>query len=146
MAILVFIWVVWEARIKGNGGFLENAGVENIVYNIGAAIGFSLLLNGALKTLSSWWLAIPQHAQVSQSESEGHQVTSAATNELQNGNLYSKACDEIGIEGNASVDEIRTHWRRNCSRWHPDHGGSHDTWIRKKIAYDMLIACAEHGK
>ena len=146
LGLLVLIWIAWEARIKENGGYLENTGAENIIYNIGAAIGFSLLLNGAWKTLVNWWPAIPQQVQPSQSESEERQEIPAATNETQDGNLYSKACDEIGIQINASVEEIRMHWRGNCSRWHPDRGGDHDTWIRKKMAYDMLIAWAEYDK
>lgn len=33
---------------------------------------------------------------------------------------------------------MRQHWRRSSLRWHPDHGGDPDQWLRKQRAYDAL--------
>ena len=35
---------------------------------------------------------------------------------------------------------VRSTWRRNLPKWHPDQGGAVDVWRRKLAAYTLLEA------
>ncbi len=146
LGIFFLIGILWEARIHQNGGPLENTGAENIFYNVSIILGLIVFVSGALQALSNWRQPRLQEKQAYHSEDEWREESSVIITERQYSRLYSKACEEIGITMNFSVEEIRAYWRRNCRRWHPDHGGSHDAWIRKKMAYDMLLSWAEYCK
>ena len=45
---------------------------------------------------------------------------------------------ELGLPEGSSWAAIRQHWRRSSLRWHPDHGGDPDQWLRKQRAYQAL--------
>jgi len=53
---------------------------------------------------------------------------------------YRQACVELGVEPGTDWLVIRAIWRRKLQAWHPDQGGSHDTWLRKNAAYALLEA------
>lgn len=47
-------------------------------------------------------------------------------------------CRELGLPASSGWAQIRSHWRRQSLRWHPDHGGDVDIWLRKNRAYEAL--------
>lgn len=47
-------------------------------------------------------------------------------------------CRELGLPASSRWAQIRSHWRRQSLRWHPDHGGDVDIWLRKNRAYEAL--------
>lgn len=47
-------------------------------------------------------------------------------------------CRELGLPAGSGWTQIRSHWRRQSLRWHPDHGGDVDIWLRKNRAYEAL--------
>ncbi len=46
--------------------------------------------------------------------------------------------DVLGVERDATADEIRAAWRRKCSEHHPDHGGDHNAIAAVNKAYEVL--------
>lgn len=60
-------------------------------------------------------------------------------------NRYRQACAELGVEPGTDWRVIRAIWRSKLQAWHPDQGGSHETWLRKNAAYALLEAW-EHFK
>jgi hypothetical protein len=52
---------------------------------------------------------------------------------------FKQSCfGELELQQGCSWAELRRHWRRSSLRWHPDHGGDPDQWLRKQRAYDAL--------
>ncbi|MBD2549763.1 hypothetical protein H6G65_09235 [Microcystis elabens FACHB-917] len=52
---------------------------------------------------------------------------------------FQQSCyGELELQQGCSWAELRRHWRRNSLRWHPDHGGDPNQWLRKQRAYDAL--------
>ena len=39
--------------------------------------------------------------------------------------------------------QVRSHWRKNVIRWHPDQGGDGDQWLVRLRAYEALMAMEE---
>ena len=55
-----------------------------------------------------------------------------------------EAASALGISGSASLNRVHSRFRELAKEWHPDvsehHPGlSHDTFIRIKEAYDILV-------
>ena len=53
---------------------------------------------------------------------------------------YERACAELGVEPGSAWAVVRSTWRRNLPKWHPDQGGAVDVWRRKLAAYTLLEA------
>lgn len=56
---------------------------------------------------------------------------------------YENACKQIGIYPERSLEQLKIHWRYTCKQWHPDTGGTHELWLVKSSAYDLLVTIAE---
>ena len=39
--------------------------------------------------------------------------------------------------------QVRSHWRKNVIRWHPDQGGDGQQWLVRLRAYEALMAMEE---
>lgn len=146
LGILVSTGITWEARVKANNGPLANLGAEKVVYNGLMAVGIILLCMGLREFLEQKSYSKTNGRQAStQSDHihDSHQQAPRSTEENRSAS-YSRACKEIEVGDGATLEEIKAHWRRTCKQWHPDYGGSHDIWIRKKRAFDMLVAWREY--
>ena len=147
--MLVSVVIIWEGRIHANHGPLANTGIENIFYNVTCAISILLLFMGFWEFIEQQLVArdhVRDNAQPSTPAdltNEAKQQTQKSTEEKRSVSNY-RAQALIEVDDGATLEEIKSHWRRTCKQWHPDYGGSHDVWIKKKRAFDMLVAWGEY--
>lgn len=50
-----------------------------------------------------------------------------------------KALETLGLDGTATLSDVKRKWRRLAQRLHPDKGGDAEVFIRARIAYETLI-------
>ena len=53
---------------------------------------------------------------------------------------FTSPWDVLGVDENASVDEIDSSYRRLIFKYHPDHGGTTEDFLRVKQAREVLVA------
>ncbi|MCP9878577.1 hypothetical protein KBY74_01695, partial [Cyanobium sp. A1C-AMD] len=93
-----------------------------------AGVGVLLIANGLLRCL---WLLLRRS------------VSQAAAAPERPADAYERACAELGVEPGSAWAVVRSAWRRNLPKWHPDQGGAVDVWRRKLAAYTLLEAWKE---
>lgn len=50
------------------------------------------------------------------------------------------AYEMLGIQPNASIEEIKTAYRKKAGKYHPDKGGNSDDFYRLKAAYEFALS------
>jgi hypothetical protein len=117
-----------------------------------AAVGALLIANGSLRGL---WLLLrrPSRLPTRSVSSRTPQIRPSQIRSVPSqpappadvaparpADAYRLACAELGVEPGSDWAVVRSAWRRNLPRWHPDQGGDRDTWSRKLAAYTLLEA------
>lgn len=100
-----------------------------------AGVGVLLIANGLLRGL---WLLVRRPVLVRPVLSRP--VSPAAAAPERPADAYERACAELGVEPGSAWFLVRSTWRRNLPKWHPDQGGAVDVWQRKLAAYTLLEA------
>ena len=100
-----------------------------------AGVGVLLIANGLLRGL---WLLVRRPVLVRPVLSRP--VSPAAAAPERPADAYERACAELGVEPGSGWVLVRSTWRRNLPKWHPDQGGAVDVWRRKLTAYTLLEA------
>ena len=95
-----------------------------------AGVGVLLIANGLLRGL---WLLVRRPVL-------SRPVSPAAAAPERPADAYERACAELGVEPGSAWFLVRSTWRRNLPKWHPDQGGAVDVWQRKLAAYTLLEA------
>jgi hypothetical protein len=95
-----------------------------------AGVGVLLIANGLLRGL---WLLVRRPVL-------SRPVSPAAAAPERPADAYERACAELGVEPGSAWAVVRSTWRRNLPKWHPDQGGAVDVWRRKLAAYTLLEA------
>jgi hypothetical protein len=95
-----------------------------------AGVGVLLIANGLLRGL---WLLVRRPVL-------SRPVSQAAAAPERPAHAYERACAELGVEPGSDWAVVRSTWRRNLPKWHPDQGGAVDVWRRKLAAYTLLEA------
>lgn len=57
--------------------------------------------------------------------------------------LLWRCLNELGLPTNASWKEIKSGWRKQVFRWHPDRGGDPEIWLVKLRSYEALESLKE---
>jgi hypothetical protein len=103
-----------------------------------AVVGVLLIANGLLRGL---WLLVRRPALVRPVLSRPVlPAAPAAAAPERPADAYERACAELGVEPGSGWVLVRSTWRRNLPKWHPDQGGAVDVWRRKLAAYTLLEA------
>lgn len=103
-----------------------------------AGVGVLLIANGLLRGL---WLLVRRPVLVRPVLSRPVlPAASAAAAPERPADAYERACAELGVEPGSGWVLVRSTWRRNLPKWHPDQGGAVDVWQRKLAAYTLLEA------
>lgn len=97
-----------------------------------AGVGVLLIANGLLRGL--WLLVRPVPSR------PVLPAAPAAAAPERPADAYERACAELGVEPGSAWAVVRSTWRRNLPKWHPDQGGAVDVWRRKLAAYTLLEA------
>jgi len=120
-AILAAFILVGASQQGGQGNSQLAADSMRMLWSpaIFAAVGVLLIANGLL-------LKRP--------------VSPAAAAPERPADAYERACAELGVEPGSDWAVVRSAWRRNLPKWHPDQGGAVDVWRRKLAAYTLLEA------
>jgi hypothetical protein len=103
-----------------------------------AGVGVLLIANGLLRGL---WLLVRRPVLVRPVLSRPVlPAAPAAAAPERPADAYERACAELGVEPGSAWAVVRSTWRRNLPKWHPDQGGAVDVWRRKLAAYTLLEA------
>ncbi len=103
-----------------------------------AGVGVLLIANGLLRCL---WLLVRRPVLVRTVLSRPVlPAAPAAAAPERPADAYERACAELGVEPGSGWVLVRSTWRRNLPKWHPDQGGAVDVWRRKLAAYTLLEA------
>jgi hypothetical protein len=103
-----------------------------------AGVGVLLIANGLLRGL---WLLVRRPVLVRPVLSRPVlPAAPAAAAPERPADAYERACAELGVEPGSAWAVVRSAWRRNLPKWHPDKGGAVDVWRRKLAANTLLEA------
>ena len=126
-ALLAAFILVGASQHGGQGNSQLAADSLRMLWSpaIFAGVGVLLIANGLLRGL---WLLLRRP------------VLQAAAAPERPADAYERACAELGVEPGSAWFLVRSTWRRNLPKWHPDQGGAVDVWQRKLAAYTLLEA------
>ena len=126
-ALLAAFILVGASQHGGQGNSQLAADSLRMLWSpaIFAGVGVLLIANGLLRCL---WLLLRRS------------VLQAAAAPERPADAYERACAELGVEPGSAWFLVRSTWRRNLPKWHPDQGGAVDVWQRKLAAYTLLEA------
>ena len=126
-ALLAAFILVGASQHGGQGNSQLAADSLRMLWSpaIFAGVGVLLIANGLLRCL---WLLLRRP------------VSQAAAAPERPADAYERACAELGVEPGSAWFLVRSTWRRNLPKWHPDQGGAVDVWQRKLAAYTLLEA------
>ena len=126
-ALLAAFTLVGASQHGGQGNSQLAADSLRMLWSpaIFAGVGVLLIANGLLRCL---WLLLRRP------------VSQAAAAPERPADAYERACAELGVEPGSAWFLVRSTWRRNLPKWHPDQGGAVDVWQRKLAAYTLLEA------
>ena len=126
-ALLAAFILVGASQHGGQGNSQLAADSLRMLWSpaIFAGVGVLLIANGLLRCL---WLLLRRP------------VLQAAAAPERPADAYERACAELGVEPGSAWFLVRSTWRRNLPKWHPDQGGAVDVWRRKLAAYTLLEA------
>ena len=129
-ALLTAFILVGASQHGGQGNSQLAADSLRMLWSpaIFAGVGVLLIANGLLRCL---WLLLRRR------------VSPAAAAPERPADAYERACAELGVEPGSDWAVVRSAWRRNLPKWHPDQGGAVDVWRRKLAAYTLLEAWKE---
>ena len=129
-ALLTAFILVGASQHGGQGNSQLAADSLRMLWSpaIFAGLGVLLIANGLLRCL---WLL------------RRRPVSPAAAAPERPADAYERACAELGVEPGSDWAVVRSAWRRNLPKWHPDQGGAVDVWRRKLAAYTLLEAWKE---
>ncbi|MCP9907208.1 hypothetical protein KBY72_08465 [Cyanobium sp. BA5m-21] len=129
-ALLAAFILVGASQQGGQGNSQLAADSLRMLWSpaIFAGVGVLLIANGLLRCL---WLLLRRP------------VSPPAAAPERPADAYERACAELGVEPGSDWAVVRSAWRRNLPKWHPDQGGAVDVWRRKLAAYTLLEAWKE---
>ena len=136
-ALLTAFILVGASQHGGQGNSQLAADSLRMLWSpaIFAGVGVLLIANGLLRCL---WLLVRRPVLVRPVLSRP--VSPAAAAPERPADAYERACAELGVEPGSAWALVRSAWRRNLPKWHPDQGGAVDVWQRKLAAYTLLEA------
>jgi hypothetical protein len=131
-ALLAAFILVGASQQGGQGNSQLAADSLRMLWSpaIFAGVGVLLIANGLLRGL---WLLVRRPVL-------SRPVSPAAAAPERPADAYERACAELGVEPGSGWVLVRSTWRRNLPKWHPDQGGAVDVWRRKLAAYTLLEA------
>ena len=131
-ALLTAFILVGASQHGGQGNSQLAADSLRMLWSpaIFAGVGVLLIANGLLRCL---WLLVRRPVL-------SRPVSPAAAAPERPADAYERACAELGVEPGSAWFLVRSTWRRNLPKWHPDQGGAVDVWQRKLAAYTLLEA------
>ena len=131
-ALLAAFILVGASQQGGQGNSQLAADSLRMLWSpaIFAGVGVLLIANGLLRCL---WLLVRRPVL-------SRPVSPAAAAPERPADAYERACAELGVEPGSAWFLVRSTWRRNLPKWHPDQGGAVDVWQRKLAAYTLLEA------
>jgi len=131
-ALLAAFILVGASQQGGQGNSQLAADSLRMLWSpaIFAGVGVLLIANGLLRGL---WLLVRRPVL-------SRPVSPAAAAPERPADAYERACAELGVEPGSAWAVVRSTWRRNLPKWHPDQGGAVDVWRRKLAAYTLLEA------
>lgn len=131
-ALLAAFILVGASQQGGQGNSQLAADSLRMLWSpaIFAGVGVLLIANGLLRGL---WLLVRRPVL-------SRPVSPAAEAPERPADAYERACAELGVEPGSAWAVVRSTWRRNLPKWHPDQGGAVDVWQRKLAAYTLLEA------
>ena len=131
-ALLAAFILVGASQHGGQGNSQLAADSLRMLWSpaIFAGVGVLLIANGLLRCL---WLLVRRPVL-------SRPVSPAAAAPERPADAYERACAELGVEPGSAWFLVRSTWRRNLPKWHPDQGGAVDVWQRKLAAYTLLEA------
>ena len=136
-ALLAAFILVGASQQGGQGNSQLAADSLRMLWSpaIFAGVGVLLIANGLLRGL---WLLVRRPVLVRPLPSRP--VSPAAAAPERPADAYERACAELGVEPGSAWAVVRSTWRRNLPKWHPDQGGAVEVWRRKLAAYTLLEA------
>jgi hypothetical protein len=136
-ALLAAFILVGASQQGGQGNSQLAADSLRMLWSPALLVGVGVLLiaNGLLRGL---WLLVRRPVLVRPVLSRP--VSPAAAAPERPADAYERACAELGVEPGSGWVLVRSTWRRNLPKWHPDQGGAVDVWRRKLAAYTLLEA------
>jgi hypothetical protein len=131
-ALLAAFILVGASQQGGQGNSHLAADSLRMLWSPALLVGVGVLLiaNGLLRGL---WLLVRRPVL-------SRPVSPAAAAPERPADAYERACAELGVEPGSGWVLVRSTWRRNLPKWHPDQGGAVDVWRRKLAAYTLLEA------
>jgi hypothetical protein len=134
-ALLAAFILVGASQQGGQGNSQLAADSLRMLWSpaIFAGVGVLLIANGLLRGL---WLLVRRPV-LSRPVSPAAPAAAAPERPA---DAYERACAELGVEPGSAWAVVRSTWRRNLPKWHPDQGGAVDVWRRKLAAYTLLEA------
>ena len=152
-ALLTAFILVGASQHGGQGNSQLAADSLRMLWSpaIFAGVGVLLIANGLLRCL---WLLLRRSSRLLlrrhllrrhllRSPVPSRPVSPAAAAPERPADAYERACAELGVEPGSDWAVVRSAWRRNLPKWHPDQGGAVDVWRRKLAAYTLLEAWKE---
>jgi hypothetical protein len=139
-ALLAAFILVGASQQGGQGNSQLAADSLRMLWSpaIFAGVGVLLIANGLLRGL---WLLVRRPVLVRPVLSRPVlPAAPAAAAPERPADAYERACAELGVEPGSAWAVVRSTWRRNLPKWHPDQGGAVDVWRRKLAAYTLLEA------
>jgi hypothetical protein len=139
-ALLAAFILVGASQQGGQGNSQLAADSLRMLWSpaIFAGVGVLLIANGLLRGL---WLLVRRPVLVRPVLSRPVlPAAPAAAAPERPAHAYERACAELGVEPGSAWAVVRSAWRRNLPKWHPDKGGAVDVWRRKLAAYTLLEA------
>ncbi len=139
-ALLAAFILVGASQHGGQGNSQLAADSLRMLWSpaIFAGVGVLLIANGLLRGL---WLLVRRPVLVRPVLSRPVlPAAPAAAAPERPADAYERACAELGVEPGSAWFLVRSTWRRNLPKWHPDQGGAVDVWQRKLAAYTLLEA------
>jgi hypothetical protein len=139
-ALLAAFTLVGASQQGGQGNSQLAADSLRMLWSpaIFAGVGVLLIANGLLRGL---WLLVRRPVLVRPVLSRPVlPAAPAAAAPERPADAYERACAELGVEPGSAWAVVRSTWRRNLPKWHPDQGGAVDVWRRKLAAYTLLEA------
>ncbi len=139
-ALLAAFILVGASQHGGQGNSQLAADSLRMLWSpaIFAGVGVLLIANGLLRCL---WLLVRRPVLVRPVLSRPVlPAAPAAAAPERPADAYERACAELGVEPGSAWFLVRSAWRRNLPKWHPDQGGAVDVWQRKLAAYTLLEA------
>ena len=139
-ALLAAFILVGASQQGGQGNSQLAADSLRMLWSpaIFAAVGALLIANGLLRAL--WLLLRRPTRPLLRWRVPSRPVSPAAAAPERPADAYRRACAELGVEPGSDWALVRSAWRRNLPKWHPDKGGDRNTWSRKLAAYTLLEA------